>query len=77
MLTKEPGTRVPTPWHQDQPYYNITGNDNVSFWIPIDPVDKKWTLRFVKGSHKGLSRDRNKPILHSNLRNMVSTENVW
>lgn len=57
MLTKEPGTRVPTPWHQDQPYYNITGNDNVSFWIPIDPVDKKWTLRFVKGSHKGLSGD--------------------
>ena len=21
MLTKEPGTRAPTPWHQDQPYY--------------------------------------------------------
>ena len=20
MLTKEPGTRAPTPWHQDQPY---------------------------------------------------------
>ncbi|HXC19994.1 MAG TPA: phytanoyl-CoA dioxygenase family protein, partial [Steroidobacteraceae bacterium] len=25
MLTKEPGTRQPTPWHQDQPYYNIEG----------------------------------------------------
>ena len=25
MLTKEPGTRQRTPWHQDQPYYNIDG----------------------------------------------------
>ncbi len=25
MLTKETGTRQPTPWHQDQPYYNIEG----------------------------------------------------
>ena len=54
MLTKEPGTRMPTPWHQDQPYYNITGQQNVSFWIPIDPVDEQWTLNFIKGSHKGL-----------------------
>ena len=23
MLTKEPGTRARTPWHQDQPYYNV------------------------------------------------------
>ena len=26
MLTKEPGTRARTPWHQDQPYYNISGS---------------------------------------------------
>ena len=25
MLVKEPGTRQPTPWHQDQPYYNVDG----------------------------------------------------
>ena len=25
MLTKESGTRQRTPWHQDQPYYNIEG----------------------------------------------------
>ena len=35
MLTKEPGTRQPTPWHQDQPYYNIEGRQNISFWIPV------------------------------------------
>ncbi len=53
MLTKEPGTRQPTPWHQDQPYYNIEGRQNVSFWIPVDPVSRETTLEFVAGSHRG------------------------
>ena len=53
MLTKEPGTRQPTPWHQDQPYYNIDGFQNVSFWIPVDPVSRESTLEFVAGSHRG------------------------
>jgi ectoine hydroxylase-related dioxygenase (phytanoyl-CoA dioxygenase family) len=53
MLTKEPGTRQPTPWHQDQPYYNIDGYQNVSFWIPVDPVSRASTLEFVAGSHRG------------------------
>lgn len=53
MLTKEGGTRQRTPWHQDQPYYNIAGNQNVSFWIPVDPVSREATLEFVAGSHAG------------------------
>ena len=53
MLTKEPGTRQRTPWHQDQPYYNIEGRQNVSFWIPVDPVSRESTLEFVAGSHRG------------------------
>jgi ectoine hydroxylase-related dioxygenase (phytanoyl-CoA dioxygenase family) len=53
MLTKEPGTRARTPWHQDQPYYNIAGRQNCSFWIPVDPVDRAATLEFVAGSHRG------------------------
>ncbi len=53
MLTKEPGTRQPTPWHQDQPYYNIEGRQNASFWIPVDPVSRASTLEFVAGSHRG------------------------
>jgi ectoine hydroxylase-related dioxygenase (phytanoyl-CoA dioxygenase family) len=53
MLTKEPGTRQSTPWHQDQPYYNIEGWQNVSFWIPVDPVSRSSTLEFVAGSHRG------------------------
>ncbi|MGA8705490.1 MAG: phytanoyl-CoA dioxygenase family protein [Steroidobacteraceae bacterium] len=53
MLTKEPGTRQKTPWHQDQPYYNIEGRQNVSMWIPVDPVSRESTLEFVGGSHRG------------------------
>jgi ectoine hydroxylase-related dioxygenase (phytanoyl-CoA dioxygenase family) len=53
MLTKEPGTRARTPWHQDQPYYNIEGRQNASFWIPVDPVSRAATLELVAGSHIG------------------------
>jgi len=53
MLTKEPGTRQRTPWHQDQPYYNIEGRQNCSFWIPVDPVSRESTLEFVAGTHLG------------------------
>src|SRR5690242_4409935 len=37
VLVKEGGTRQRTPWHQDQPYYNVDGR-GVSAWIPVDPV---------------------------------------
>ncbi len=53
MLTKEPGTCTLTPWHQDQPYYNVEGRQNVSFWIPVDSVRRHSTLEFVAGSHNG------------------------
>jgi ectoine hydroxylase-related dioxygenase (phytanoyl-CoA dioxygenase family) len=51
VLVKEPGTTTRTPWHQDQPYYCIDGVQNVSFWIPLDPVPRESTLEFVAGSH--------------------------
>ena len=51
VLVKEPGTAKSTPWHQDAPYYFVDGFQNVSFWCPIDPVDRA-TLRCVAGSHR-------------------------
>lgn len=54
LLVKEAGTRQPTPWHQDQPYYNVAGRQNVSFWIPVDPVPRESTLEFLAGSHDGV-----------------------
>lgn len=53
LLVKEPGTLDPSPWHQDQPYYCIDGSQTVSFWLPLDPVDRQNTLEFVAGSHTG------------------------
>ena len=53
VLVKEPGTKQRTPWHQDQPYYNVSGRQNVSFWIPVDPVPLASTLRCLAGSHAG------------------------
>lgn len=53
VLVKEPGTRQSTPWHQDQPYYNVEGRQSASMWFPVDPVPLASTLRFVAGSHLG------------------------
>jgi ectoine hydroxylase-related dioxygenase (phytanoyl-CoA dioxygenase family) len=51
ILVKEPGTSKATPWHQDGPYYFVDGQQNVSFWSPLDPVTEA-SLRCVAGSHK-------------------------
>ena len=53
LLVKEPGTRQKTPWHQDQPYYNVGGFQNCSMWMPVDPVDRESTVEFVAGSQNG------------------------
>jgi ectoine hydroxylase-related dioxygenase (phytanoyl-CoA dioxygenase family) len=53
LLVKEAGTRQRTAWHQDQPYYNIEGLQNISMWIPVDPVSRAATLEFIAGSHRG------------------------
>lgn len=51
VLVKEPGTPTPTPWHHDDPYYGVEGMDNVSLWVPLDPVPEPIALRFIAGSH--------------------------
>ncbi|KZY43371.1 phytanoyl-CoA dioxygenase [Roseovarius sp. HI0049] len=53
LLVKEPNTSARTPWHQDQPYYNIDGMQNCSMWAPMDPVSRESTLEFVAGTHTG------------------------
>jgi ectoine hydroxylase-related dioxygenase (phytanoyl-CoA dioxygenase family) len=52
VLVKEGGTSQRTPWHQDQPYYNVDGR-GVSAWIPVDPVPADGCLELVAGSHRG------------------------
>ena len=52
LLVKEPGTQERTPWHHDQPYYPIDGEQIVSLWLPLDPVDRATCVEYVKGSHR-------------------------
>ena len=51
VLVKDPGTTRTTPWHQDAPYYFVDGEQSLSLWIPIDPVDDA-TIRIISGSHQ-------------------------
>ena len=52
ILVKGPGSSTVTPWHQDQPYYCVEGEQTVSFWTPLDPVSRAVTLECVAGSHR-------------------------
>jgi ectoine hydroxylase-related dioxygenase (phytanoyl-CoA dioxygenase family) len=53
LLVKEAATTARTPWHQDQPYYDVEGRDVVSMWLPVDPVPRESTLELLAGSHHG------------------------
>lgn len=52
VLVKEPGAAVPTPWHQDMPYYCLSGSKTVSFWVALDPVARDIAVEYVAGSHR-------------------------
>lgn len=51
LLVKEPGTGARTPWHQDQPYWAVSGRQVASIWLPFDPVAKETAVEYVAGSH--------------------------
>ena len=50
VLVKHPGTSTVTPWHHDQPYYCVEGEQSVSFWIPLDAVSRDVAMECVRGS---------------------------
>lgn len=52
VLVKEPGATERTPWHHDQPYYCLDGDQNVSLWVALDPVPADAGMRFLAGSHR-------------------------
>ena len=57
LFVKEPGANVPTPWHHDLTFWPIAGDQIVSFWIPLDPVNRDSSgLEYVKGSHRWPNR---------------------
>ena len=52
LLVKEPGTEERTPWHQDQPYWAVSGHQVCSLWLPIDPVSEEVCPEYICGSHR-------------------------
>ena len=51
-FVKEPGTQRATPWHQDIPYYTVSGDQSVSVYVALDDVDSDVAVRFIRGSHR-------------------------
>jgi ectoine hydroxylase-related dioxygenase (phytanoyl-CoA dioxygenase family) len=52
LLVKEPGTQERTPWHQDQPYWAVSGYQICSVWLPLDAVPIDVCPEYVCGSHR-------------------------
>ena len=52
VLSKEPGTTSPTPWHYDEAYWPVSGEQICNLWTALDPIPVETALRFVRGSHR-------------------------
>lgn len=52
LLVKEPGTRDPTKWHHDLPFWPVDGLQVCSVWLALDPVTRATGgVEYVAGSH--------------------------
>ena len=53
LFIKDPGTRAPTPWHNDLPFWNLAGENIASVWLALTPVSATTSgLVYVAGSHR-------------------------
>ena len=53
LLVKEPGTKSPTPWHQDIGYWPFLGSQICSVWVACTGAGvAESALEFVRGSHR-------------------------
>jgi hypothetical protein len=50
-FSSAPGATTATPWHQDDPYYNIDV-PFLTIWVALDPTPRGAGLRVVPGSHR-------------------------
>jgi len=51
VFVRTPGSQFETPWHQDEPYWSVSGHDTCTVWMPLVPVKARNALAFVPGSH--------------------------
>ncbi len=52
VFMKEPGTQRATPWHQDLPYYCLSGEQSVSIYIALEAVEQALAVHYIRGSHR-------------------------
>src|SRR5690348_2352864 len=53
LFVKEPGSVERTPWHQDLPYWPVSGEQIVSIWVPFDAAGpENGAVTYVRGSHR-------------------------
>ena len=52
IFVRTPGAQFRTPFHQDEPYWSVSGFDCASSWMPLVSVEKRSALEFVRGSHR-------------------------
>lgn len=52
-FVKDPHTKSTTPWHHDQPYYQVQGQQVCGIWIGLDKADPaNGAMEWVRGSHQ-------------------------
>ncbi|MEM7220676.1 MAG: phytanoyl-CoA dioxygenase family protein [Pseudomonadota bacterium] len=53
LFVKEQAMSQRTRWHNDQPYWPISGRQVISLWIALDPTTaENGRLEFIRGSHR-------------------------
>ena len=75
LFVKEPHTERSSDWHQDQPYYNVNGQQLCVMWTPLDPVSKDTSLRLVRGSH--LSGRWYQPVFFASERLLEGAKDIF
>ncbi|MEM7173594.1 MAG: phytanoyl-CoA dioxygenase family protein [Pseudomonadota bacterium] len=54
FFVKAPHTESYVSWHQDLRYWGLSGEEEVSAWVALGPVNQaNGCMRFVPGSHRG------------------------
>ena len=53
LFLKEAGSLHRTAFHQDMPYFHVTGDKCCTVWIPLDAIDTdNGMMGYVRGSHR-------------------------
>lgn len=52
VFVRTAGSQFRTPWHQDEPYWSVSGYDTCTVWMPLNSVKAENALGFVPGSHR-------------------------